>query len=82
MGVYLIALGRPDEAIPWLRKAMEAKRYCCYEFAHFNYGRVMLIRGRLLEARRAFERALQYNPDYLPARQGLELIRERGLGVM
>lgn len=82
IGVYLIALGRPDEAVPWLKKAMEAKRYCCYEFAHFNYGRIMLMKGRVIEARRAFERALQHNPDYLPAQKGLELILERGLDVM
>ena len=39
IGVYLIDLGRPDEAIPWLKKAMRAKRYCCYQFPHFNLGR-------------------------------------------
>ena len=32
IGVYLIDLGRSDEAIGWLEKATEAKRYCCYQF--------------------------------------------------
>ncbi len=31
------------------------------------------------EARRAFERSLEYDPDYLPARKALQLIREQGL---
>ena len=35
IGVYLSKLGRHDEAIPWLKKAMRSKRYCCYQFPHF-----------------------------------------------
>jgi hypothetical protein len=33
----------------------------------------------VLEARRAFERALEHDPDYLPARMALEYLRRRGL---
>ena len=78
IGVYLIDLGRPDEAIPWLKKAMRAKRYCCYQFPHFNLGQILLEKGRMAEAERAFERALGYDPDYLPALKALELIRAQG----
>ncbi|NIO10021.1 MAG: tetratricopeptide repeat protein, partial [Deltaproteobacteria bacterium] len=39
IGVYLMELGRDDEAVPYFKKAMEAKRYCCYQFPHFNLGR-------------------------------------------
>lgn len=74
IGVYLVALGRPDEAIPWLEKAIAAKRYCCYHFAHTNLGRLLLEKGRLAEARRHFERALQLEPGYTPALQGLEMM--------
>ncbi len=77
IGVYLIDLGRPDEAIPWLKKAMQAKRYCCFQYPHFNLGRVLLMKGQVEEAVRAFERALSYDPDYLPALKALEVIRER-----
>ena len=77
IGVYLIALGRAREAEPWLRKAMRAKRYCCRQFPHFNLGRIYLAEGRLEEAGRLFERALEFDPDYIPARQGLEIIRAR-----
>jgi Tfp pilus assembly protein PilF len=68
---------RPEEAIPWLQKAIRARNYCCYQFAHYNLGRVRLGQGRVAEARREFERALAHDPNYLPARQGLEEIRER-----
>ncbi len=78
IGVYLIDLGRTNEAIPWLEKATHAKRYCCYQFPHFNLGRVLLMKGRLEEARRSFERALDYEPNYFPAQRALEYIRAQG----
>ncbi|MFQ6017589.1 MAG: tetratricopeptide repeat protein [Kiloniellaceae bacterium] len=78
IGVYLIDLGRPDEAVPWLEKAMRAKRYCCYQFPHFNLGRVLLMKGQEAAAERAFERALTYDPGYLPARKALEYLRKHG----
>jgi Tfp pilus assembly protein PilF len=78
IGVYLIDLGRPDEAVAWLEKAMRAKRYCCYQFPHFNLGRVQLMKGQFQEAKRSFERALSYDPNYLPAYQGLAFIRSQG----
>lgn len=79
IGVYLIDLDQPDEAIPWLKKAMQAKRYCCYQYPHFNLGRVLLMKGRVSEAKQSFTRALMYDPDYLPPRMLLEYIREQGL---
>ena len=79
IGVYLIDLGRLDEAIPWLEKAMRAKRYCCYEFPHYNLGRILLAKERLEDAERAFERALEYAPGYIPAMVGLEYIRRQGV---
>jgi Tfp pilus assembly protein PilF len=78
IGVYLIDLGRPDEAVPWLEQATRAKRYCCYQFPHFNLGRIQLMMGQLTAARRSFERALSYEPSYLPAWQGLAFIRAQG----
>ena len=74
IGVYLIELGRPHEAIPWLEKAISAKRYCCYQFAHFNLGRVHLVEGNPDAARRSFEQALRHDPDYLPARKALDYL--------
>ncbi len=79
IGVYLIELERIEEAVPWLEKAMRAKRYCCYQFPHTNLGRVLLMQGRTREAKRSFERALAYDPEYRPALEGLEYIRKHGL---
>ena len=79
IGVYLIGLDRPEEAISWLQKAIEAKRYCCYQFPHFNLGRVLLMQGRVSEARQSLARSLSHDPDYLPARMLLEYIRDKGL---
>jgi len=82
IGVYLIDLGRPEEAIPWLEKATRAKRYCCYEFAHYNLGRVQMLKGDIASARRNFERALDYEPRYVPAQQALEFLESRGLEAL
>ncbi|MFQ6024580.1 MAG: tetratricopeptide repeat protein [Acidiferrobacterales bacterium] len=78
IGVYLIDLGHPDEAIPWFKKAMRAKRYCCYQYPHFNMGRILLMKGRVSAAVQSFERALSYDPNYEYALKALEIIREQG----
>lgn len=79
IGVYLIELGRSGEAMPWFEKAIAARRYCCYQFAHTNLGRVLLEQGRLEEAKRSFENALEHDPQYLPALMGLEYIARGGV---
>jgi tetratricopeptide (TPR) repeat protein len=79
IGVYLIGLGRSDEAIAWLQKPMRAKRYCCYQFPYFNLGRILLKKGEVTEARRLFERALEYDPEYEPAKMAIEEIRKSWL---
>lgn len=76
IGVYLTELGRPDEAVPWLKRAIRARRYCCYQFAHFNLGRILLAKADVDGAERAFRRALEFAPDYGPARAALKVIRE------
>ncbi len=77
IGAYLIDLGRPDEAVPWLEKAISAKRYCCYQFAHFNLGRVRVMQENFAAARRSFEKALRHDPDYQAARMALEYLDKR-----
>jgi Tfp pilus assembly protein PilF len=78
IGLYLIELGRPEEAIPCLEKAMTAKRYCCYQYAHVNMGRILLDKGRLAEVQWAFERTLAYDAAYPPALKGLDIIPRLG----
>lgn len=79
MGVYLIELGREDEAVAYLEKAKAAKRYCCYQFPHFNLGRIYLKKKLYEKARDEFEKALEFDPAYEPAQAGLEFLKELGL---
>jgi len=79
IGVYLIEQGKEDEAIPYLEKAQRAKRYCCYQFPHFNMGRVYLKKKMYEKAREEFKKALAIDPDYVPAREALELLKKLGM---
>jgi len=74
IGAYLIEQGKAEEAIPWLKRALEAKRYCCYFYAHTNLARVYLLRGQTQLARRHLEEALKVHPGYEPAQEMLRRI--------
>jgi Tfp pilus assembly protein PilF len=76
IGVYLLELGAIAEAAPWFEKAIASKRYCCYQFAHANLARVQLAQGKIDDAKRSFQRALEYDPEYVPALIGIELIKQ------
>ena len=76
IGVYLLGEGKPNAAIPWLRKAMSAKRYCCYQFPHYNLARILQMKGDLDGAESQFQKALDFDPDYEPARLGLEGLKK------
>ena len=75
IGAYLIALGRPDEAIPWLERAIKAPRYEPRHYPHFNLGRAYFAKGMFNRARECFEESLRVEPDYTLARQAIENIR-------
>lgn len=75
IGAYLIALGKYDEAIPWLERAIEARRYEPRHFPYFNLGRVYIAKGMLNRARECFRQALRMEPDYALAQEALENLR-------
>ena len=77
IGSYLIKLGRLDEAIPWLEKAIEAPRYEPRHYPHCNLGQVYWAQGQLARATAQFERALELSPDYEFAIASLESIRKQ-----
>ncbi len=64
IGVYLMELGQPDEAIPWLIEATQAERYAEPQFPHLNLGRIRLDKGQLDQALTSFEMVLLVRPDY------------------
>ena len=40
IGAYFMQRGDDFGAIPWLEKALQATRYECYFYAHFNLGQI------------------------------------------
>jgi len=75
IGAYLLELGKPEEAVPWLKQALESARYCCYFYAHTNLARAYMLQGKTVLARRHLEEALKLNPGYEPA---TEMLRKLG----
>ncbi|HXG94728.1 MAG TPA: tetratricopeptide repeat protein [Blastocatellia bacterium] len=64
IGAYLIEKGDLYGAINWLKRAMDAPRYECYFYPHFNLGRIYEAQGRLFDALREYKAAIDLNPNY------------------
>jgi len=77
IGAYLIEKGEYDEAIPWLERSLQAKRYDSCHYPHFNLGRVYAAKELYGKARYHFEQALKLSPDYALAKDGLAKIRHK-----
>src|SRR5271169_4211419 len=75
IGAYLIDLNRFDEAIPWLERAITAKRYEPRHFPYFNLGRAYLGKEMYARAMKCFQEALEVEPRYSLARQALASLR-------
>jgi tetratricopeptide (TPR) repeat protein len=75
IGAYLIELHRFDEAIPWLERATEARRYEPRHFPHYNLGRAYLGKEMYARAMKCFQEALEVEPRYSLARQALASLR-------
>lgn len=63
IGVYLMRLGRTDEAIVWLEKAKKAKRYDPKHFPYLNLGHIYLARGEQMKALDEYMQALEIDPE-------------------
>jgi Tfp pilus assembly protein PilF len=72
IGVYLMQQQKLDEAIPWLEKAKQAKRYEPRHFPYINLGRVYLSKGMIQKALEEFRDALRLNPDDAGLAQTIE----------
>lgn len=77
VGAYLIQQGRFDEAIPWLQKAVQAKRYEARAYPHMNLGRVWEHKGKLWDAMREYQNALAEAPKYTEAYKALKRLESR-----
>ena len=72
LGAYLIEQGRPQEAMPWLLRALEAPRYDSYCYPHYHLGRANEMRGDMVEARRQYRNAVEADPTFMPALLALQ----------
>lgn len=68
IGAYLIELGRPDEAVGWLERALLAPRYAARAYPYVNLARAKLLVGDEPGARDALEAAIRIDPEYEAAK--------------
>ncbi len=77
IGAYLLEKSNHEEAVPWLLKAANSKRYDNYHFAHYNLGRAYIGLEQFNRAREEFETALRLSPEYELAQDALEMLKRR-----
>jgi tetratricopeptide (TPR) repeat protein len=77
IGAYLIEKGECDEAIPWLERALQSRRYDSMHYPHYNLGRAYMAKEMYVKARYHLEQALKLSPDYTLAKEALEKIRRK-----
>ncbi|MBI3953016.1 MAG: tetratricopeptide repeat protein [Chloroflexi bacterium] len=75
IGAYLIEQDRLDEAIPWLEKALQARRYEARHFPHSNLARVYERKGDWHRAIAEYRQALEIEPGYEHAAKALSRLR-------
>ena len=75
LALVLAELGKGDQSGAWFAKAV--KRDPVYASAWFEYGRWLLDRGRLADARQAFETVVRLQPEAADAWRNLGRLRER-----
>ena len=77
IGAYYVEQDEPDDAIPWLRMALKAKRYESYCFPQFNLGRVYEAKGQLDKALEHYRHALEENPRYALAAKAVDRVKTK-----
>lgn len=75
IGAYCIEMGEPEDAVPWLRMALKARRYDSVCFPHFNLGRVAEVLDRPEEALGHYRAALAANPGYALAAKAIRRVQ-------
>lgn len=75
IGAYLIEQEKWDEAIPWFKKAMVAKRYEARCYPHFNLGRVYEHQHDWQKAKECYAQAYALDKRYVAALAGLRRLR-------
>lgn len=77
IGACLVELDRPDEAIPWFERALDAPRYDARCYPYYNLGRIYEKKGDWLRAIDLYTAALAENPTYDLARNAWMRLQAR-----
>ena len=77
IGAYLIQKGDLYGAIPWLQRALEAKRYECYFYPHYNLGCIYEQHGDLIRAMNCYKAASEANRNYVQAVKAYHRLRAK-----
>jgi tetratricopeptide (TPR) repeat protein len=75
LGLLLMNMGRPDEALAHFLKALELNP--SYGDAHYNLGVLLEKMGRIEEDMAHYQKALEINPNYIDAHNNLGLLLEK-----
>ncbi len=75
IGAYLIEKGKIEDAIEWLEKAVQAKRYESYCYPHYNLGRIWEKKGNWFRAYECYHNALKDNPQYTLAQKAVTRVQ-------
>ena len=75
IGAYLIEQGKPEQAVSWLERAKNAKRYGPRQFPYINLARVYAARGEVTRAIDELEQALRVTPGDAVAVSALAKLR-------
>ena len=71
IGSYLMKLNRNDEAIEWLKKAIEAPNYNTRHFPYYSLGKIFEQSGDWKKAMVYYDNALTVKPDFIAAKNAL-----------
>ena len=71
IGDYLISLGKPDEAISWLEKALTFKDCILNYQTYFNLGKIYEKKWDFLRALRFYNHSLDFYPDFDEAQNAI-----------
>ncbi|MEW6127667.1 MAG: tetratricopeptide repeat protein [Acidobacteriota bacterium] len=77
IGAYLIDQGDLRNAIDWLEKAKQARRYEPVFYPYFNLGRVYQTQGKLFEALNEYKTAIDLNPNYKLAIKAFRTVQSK-----
>ena len=81
IGAYLIELGRPEDALSWLARALTATRYENYSYPYYNLGLAHELLGQTEEAHTRYQNSIEEDPAFTPALLALKRIRNLPAGT-